>query len=165
MYIILIGDNMKYIDELKRIVIGGFNLIGKSINEKQFYIEFQDKPHFPKALGDGKMAVYMFLYNDKFLKIGIADKNSSARYQSQHYSVRGNSSTLAKSLVEDERMSDVNERNVKEWIMNNCQRYNIILDAEVGSFALSLIEGLLHHKYMPVYEGSKKKSKEIRNKR
>ena len=56
-------------------------------------------------------------------------------------------------MVNDEKMKDVNENNVKEWILNNCERYNILIDESVGRFALSLIEGLLHHKYLPRYEG------------
>lgn len=100
------------------------------------------------------MAVYMFLFNSDFLKIGKANHRSNARFCSHHYSLSA-PSTLAKSLLADYEMISFNitPSNVKDWIKTNCRRIDIIIDADLGVFALDLIEGIMHYKYEPRYEG------------
>ena len=128
-------------------------MTGKPITEDCFYIEHQPINHNPKALPDGKMAVYTFVSNDEFLKIGKANKNSKARYQSHHYYIDSGLSTLARSIVKDLNEPTINETNVRNWIISNCERFDVIIDAKLGSMALDLIEGILHYKYNPRYEG------------
>ncbi|MDQ6577004.1 MAG: hypothetical protein Q5546_08645, partial [Haemophilus parahaemolyticus] len=95
-------------------------------------------------------------YKDTYLKIGKVGAKSKARYTSQHYLPNSSISNLAKSILKDESFSNVHaitEKNVGEWIKDNCQRINILIDKELGHFALSLIEAMLHYKYQPKYEG------------
>lgn len=101
------------------------------------------------------MGVYTFWYKEKFLKIGKAGPNSNARFLSQHYNPRSAQSTLAASILLDKGMQNegITEGNVGDWIKNNCRRVDILLDADLGIFALELIEAALHYKYEPLYEG------------
>ncbi len=89
-----------------------------------------------------------------FLKIGQANVNSKARYQSHPYNVGSANSTLAKSLLNDQSMTGlVNITNVNQWIKDNCERFDVIIDSKHKKVALNFIEGLLHYKYNPKYEG------------
>ena len=142
-----------YTNEIKELIIKASALTGKPISEDSFYIEHQQINHSPKALPNGKMAVYTFVSNDKFLKIGRAGKKSKARYQSHHYYIKSGSSTLARSLVNDTNEPTITENNVRNWIISNCERFDVIIDASLGSMTLNFIEGMLHYKYNPRYEG------------
>ena len=145
---------MDYSTEIKELIIAASGLTGNPISEADFYIEHQPLKHTPKALPDGKMAVYTFIYNNSFLKIGQANINTKARYQSHHYYIKSAKSTLANSLLKDPAMSLlVDEDNITQWIRDNCERYDVIIDEKYGKNALNFIEGMLHYKYNPKYEG------------
>lgn len=142
-----------YIKEIERLIIEASKATGKKLTKNDFYISHQEKSHIPLRLPKGKMAVYTFIYNGEFLKIGQANKNSSARYQSHHYYVRSGKSTLANSLLNDVNMSSiVTSSNVTQWIKDNCERYDVIINEEHGKETLNFIEGLLQYKYKPRYE-------------
>jgi hypothetical protein len=47
----------------------------------------------------------------------------------------------------------VNANNVNQWIKDNYERFDVIIDAKHQKVALNFIEGLLHYKYNPKYEG------------
>jgi len=102
------------------------------------------------------MAVYVFAYGDTTLKVGKAGSNSQARYVSQHYNPASASSTLAASIVKrggEIGVSDVDFQSVSEWLKDETDRINILLDTEVGIDALSLLETFLHCRLKPVFEG------------
>lgn len=145
---------MSYKKEIADLIIKASAYTGKPLTLKDFTILHQPLGHKPLSLPSGKMAVYTFVYNGVFLKVGQANKNSNARYQSHPYNVGSANSTLAKSLLNDSSMSSlVNESNVKQWIKDNCERFDVIIDAKHQKVALNFIEGLLHYKYNPKYEG------------
>lgn len=129
-------------------------MLGKPI-ESGYRIIDRGLPHTPKSLEKGTMGVYTFLYNDEFLKIGKAGPSSNARFTSQHYLPRSSQSNLSKSVLLDDNMRalGINEDNVGDWIKQNCRRIDIILDKNLGIFALELVEAALHYKYEPRYEG------------
>lgn len=70
------------------------------------------------------MAVYSFIYQDRFLKIGKAGSNSNERFNSQHYDPKNSQSNLAKSLLNDPKLVELNldATNIKEWIKTNTRR-------------------------------------------
>ncbi len=143
-----------YSKEILSLVKEVCQLVGKPLLDSQVEIVYQPLGHKPKSLPSGKMAIYTFVYQENvFLKIGQAGPKSTARYQSHPYNLGSGPSTLAKSLVEDTSMPMVNASNVKTWIKNNCERYDVILDASLDVMILNCIEGLLHYKYLPKYEG------------
>ncbi|MCI8988488.1 MAG: hypothetical protein HFK05_01895 [Clostridia bacterium] len=121
---------------------------------KDFEVVYQPKDHIPYALPKDKMAVYSFVYNNEFLKIGRAFKRSKARFQSHHYYIKSAKSTLANSLLKDPQMSNLfTAQNITQWIKSNCERFDILIDAKFGKLTLNFIEGLMHHQYNPRYEG------------
>ncbi|MGX8797709.1 hypothetical protein ACR6HW_16855 [Fusibacter sp. JL298sf-3] len=89
------------------------------------------------------------------MKIGKAGPSSNARFLSQHYNPKSARSTLAASILADEKMQNkgINETNVGDWIKKNCRRIDILLDVNLGIFTLELIEAALHYRYEPIYEG------------
>ncbi len=124
------------------------------LKDEDFYILYQPKGHIPIKLPKDKMSVYSFVYNDRFLKIGQANTRSNARYQSQHYHPRSSGSNLANSMLKDPAFSSfLNVDNITSWIKDNCEIYDVIIDARLGKVTLNFIEGLLHYKYNPKYEG------------
>ena len=143
-----------YVKEFEDIVQSVSSLLGKPITSGVRVID-RGKPHVPKSLEKGTMGVYTFLFNDEFLKIGKAGPSSNARFSSQHYLPKSSQSNLSKSLLMDETMKEygITEDNVGDWIKNNTRRIDILLDKDLGIFALELIEAALHYKYEPRYEG------------
>ena len=132
-------------------------ILGKPLIYKtEFEIEDRGCPHTPPSkLPNGCAAVYSFICNGKFLKIGKANKKSHARFISHHYGFNA-PSTLAKSVCEDTQMQmlGINADNVKEWIKENTRRIDVIVTCENSEWATCLIEAIMHYKYMPRYEGN-----------
>lgn len=146
---------MDYVHEIDSLIQEVSLAIGKPISRDNYEIVDRGLPHIPPTrLPAGKMAIYMFLLGDEFLKIGKANLRSNARFCSQHYGLNA-PSTLAKSLLSDSGMSGLNvaPSNIKDWIKTNCRRIDVIINAELGVFALELIEGIMHYKYEPKYVG------------
>jgi hypothetical protein len=141
--------------DLKDIILDISAILGKPIFEDKFEIIDRGVPHRPVPLPNGKMGIYMFVYEDSFLKIGKAGPKSNARFYSQHYNQKSAKSTLAASILSDKTFDNVNitESNIGDWIKENCYRMDILIDANLGIFALELIEAALHYKYEPMYEG------------
>lgn len=146
---------MNYKSEIENLITNTSAVTNTPLMLNQdFYIVYQPQKHTPLPLPKGKMAVYTFVYNGIFLKIGQANKNSKARYQSHHYYIKSGKSTLANSLMKSNLISTpINTTNVTQWIKDNCERYDVIIDEKFGKYTLNFIEGLLHHQYKPKYEG------------
>lgn len=146
-------DNIK--NDFYETIIDIFNALGNPIDCSQITIIDRHVPHTPCSLPKGKMGIYSFYYNGDFLKIGKVGPKSNARFLSQHYNPNSSKSNLARSILNDNKMAKLNltEQNISEWIKNNCQRVDIILDESLGIFTLELIEAVLHYKYKPLYEG------------
>ena len=146
---------MDIVSEIGELIINISALLGKPIKADQFIIIDHSFPHHPKALPRGRMGVYIFLYEDEFLKIGKAGPKSTARFLSQHYSPSSSASNLSSSILTDPLMQQysLSQANVGSWIRENCRRVDVLLDASLGIFALELVEALLHYRYQPRYEG------------
>jgi hypothetical protein len=114
-------------------------------------------PHAPpKTIPEGKMAVYSFFYNGRALKVGKAGPKSKARYTSQHYNSGSAPSTLAASLERKPEIIDLAPSDVtdsKQWIKQNTQRINFVINTSLGVDVLNLIEAFLIAKLSPAYEG------------
>ena len=113
-------------------------------------------------LPKGKCAVYTFICEGRFLKIGQAGPNSGPRYQYDHYldltEQRKDSSTLAKSVLHDPDFSaSLSGTDVKDWLKTHTARIDILFvdpgDAHERKLLLNFVEGLLQFKFKPKYEG------------
>lgn len=141
---------------IKKTILDITDVLGRPIDTTKFEIIERGLPHsVPRKLPTGKMAVYTFIYNGTFLKIGKVGPNSNARYTSQHYNPGSSKSNLAKSILEDPDMKThcITENNIGTWIKNNCHRIDIEMDVSLGIFTLELVEAVLHYKLNPKYEG------------
>ena len=139
------------------------SVLEREIARDKYEILDRGVPHIPQRLPHGKMGIYTFLYNDRFLKIGKAGTNSGPRFLSQHYNPRLAKSTLAASLLADKEMHPfhLDENNVKDWIKQNCRRIDVIMDAGLSIFALGFVEAILHFYYEPKYEGFSSQRKNV----
>lgn len=145
------------VEEFNTIITNVFDILDKPLDTSKYVIIDRKVPHCTKPLPKGKMGIYCFYYNGKFLKIGKVGPKSNARFLSQHYNPNSSKSNLASSILNDSKINylNLNEKNISDWIKNNCQRIDILLDESLGIFSLELIEAILHYKYQPVYEGFK----------
>lgn len=146
---------MDYVSDFDKVIREVSTVLGKPIKKEKYRIVDRGVPHHPQTLPFMEMGIYVFLYMDKFLKIGKAGANSNARFLSQHYNPKSAQSTLARSILYDPDMQNrgITENNVGIWIKNNCRRIDILLHVDLGIFSLELIEAALHFKYEPLYEG------------
>ena len=143
------------IDGAIKDFIGVAELAHVKLNLDDFEIKYLEAPHRPPSnLPSGKMAIYGFLLDGKWLKIGMVGPKSKARYTYQHYSPNAAPSTLAKSILNDIDMwnGKVQPENIGDWIKNNTNRVNILLDSEHGMILLPLLEAFLHLRLRPLYE-------------
>lgn len=154
----MVSKNINEYENIKIVLNQICTLLGKSIDLSKIQIIDQKAPHRSIKLKENSMAIYMFKYKDTFLKIGKVNSKSSARFTSQHYNPNSARSNLAKSILEDTafcKKHSINENNIKEWIYENLDRIDILLDVSLGVFVLNLLEASLHYKYKPIYEGYK----------
>lgn len=131
-------------------------LLGEPIDTNKIKIIERNAPHKYQKLPENSMGIYMFKYKDEFLKIGKVNSKSNARFTSQHYNPASTRSNLAKSLLQDEifcKKHSLTEKNIKEWMFENLDRIDILLENDLGIFTLNLLEACLHYKYKPKYEG------------
>lgn len=132
-------------------------LAGIHPDQLDIKLEILELPHTPRRLPNGKMAVYVFCYKDRTLKIGKAGPKSNARYTSQHYNPRSAPSTLSASLLQyQDRLNlaaEFDSETVGDWIKQNTQRINFILNAECGINVLTLLESFLQCCLNPEFEG------------
>jgi hypothetical protein len=114
-------------------------------------------PHSqPKKLPIGKMAVYVFDFENGCLKVGKVGPNSQARYTSHHYNPASSGSNLSRSLVNDPYLSASNALNVENiglWVKENTYRVDFLIDAKLGMPVLNLLEAFLQCRLRPRYEG------------
>jgi hypothetical protein len=132
-------------------------LAGMKIRSEAINIEKLSRPHKPpSSLPKGKMAVYVFSEENRTLKVGKVGPRSQARYTSQHYNAGSVPGTLAASILKDQNSvarHAQNEANVSDWIKENTDRVNFILDVELGISVLTLLESFVQCRLRPVFEG------------
>ena len=115
------------------------------------------KTHKPTKLPPDYFAVYIFEYNKKILKVGkVSGSNNNDRYYQHHYIPKAANSTLAKSLINDDLFSKTcNENNVRDWILKNTNRYNILIPQKYGRNFVNFVEAYFILKLNPIFEGRK----------
>ena len=140
---------------LKTKLIDVLRLATIEVDEGQIEIVDRGVPHQPKSLPNGMYGIYMFQFEDTFLKIGKVGSKSNARFISQHYNAESSQSNLAKSILLSEKFSSYNltSETAGEWMKKNLRRIDILIDVHMGVFTLNLIEAFLHAYYEPRFEG------------
>lgn len=129
-----------------------------NIDKNKIEIIRREKPHKIDLLNSNQMAIYTFSYKGEYFKIGKAWSNSNPRFKYQHYNPNSTNSNLAKRILDNDEFCNkekINENNIQDWMKNNLQRIDIIIDKDLKIFTLNLFESCLHYKYEPIYEGYK----------
>jgi len=133
-------------------------LAGFDINENDMQILNWNagmNTHIPAKLPRGFCAVYIFKWNDIYLKVGKANSKSSARYQSHHYYPESSNSNLSKSLLNDtEFQTLLGNMSTSDWLRTNINRYNILIPRDFGSNFVNFAEAFFILKCNPMFEGS-----------
>ena len=112
--------------------------------------------HIPLALPANSAAVYIFKWNDIYLKVGKVNANSNARYQSQHYNPGSSKSNLSKSLLSDNEFKALlGNGNVGEWLKTNTTRFNIIIPSNLGKNFAHFAEAFFILKCNPRFENTR----------
>ena len=112
--------------------------------------------HIQPRLPNGFNAVYIFKYNQMYLKVGKVSANSNPRYQFQHYSANSNGSTLSKSLINDAYFNNIiNNQVIGEWIKENTTRFNILIPEILTKNFLHFAEAFFILKCSPRFEDSR----------
>ena len=142
-------------NEIINTFIAVARLAGVTINDDQIRIEDRECPHDSPDLPDRHMAVYVFIHDKVYLRIGKVGSRSHSRFKNHHYNPNSSGSNLAKSILGDNDMKKfgLDENNVGDWIRRNTQRIDILIDSSISIFALELLESFLHCKLNPKYEG------------
>lgn len=135
-------------------------LSGIDLSPDDISVESLHRPHCPpKNLPKNRMAVYVFCYKGRTLKVGKAGPKSGARYTSHHYNPGAAKSNLAASLLCSGHEIGIQElldkNNVKGWIKKNTHRYNFIVNSSHPIRVLNLLEAFLQCKLDPKFEGFK----------
>jgi hypothetical protein len=132
----------------------GFNGDANDIELLQWNLGIQN--HIPLQLPADKAAVYIFKWNDTYLKVGKVNENSNARYQSQHYNPNSSNSNLSKSLLGDaEFQALLGNANVGNWIKENTIRFNILIPTNFGKNFVHFAEAFFILKCNPKFENTR----------
>lgn len=112
--------------------------------------------HNPSALPADSAAVYIFKWNNNYLKVGKVNTNSNARYQSQHYNPDSSRSNLSKSLLSDtEFQALLGDGNVGDWLRANTTRFNILIPCTLGKNFVHFAEAFFILKCNPRFENTR----------
>ena len=110
--------------------------------------------HRPIRLPRDFAAVYVFKWNDTYLKIGMVNTNSNARYQTHHYNSSSSNSNLSKSIQNDpEFQALLADADIGDWIKENTTRFNILIPIELGKKFVQFTEAFFILKCNPMFEG------------
>lgn len=132
--------------------LAGFNIAPHNL--QLLVWQAGSETHIPSLLPNGYCAVYIFEYNQAYLKVGKANSKSKARYQSHHYSSSSSNSNLSKSLLNDTYYrAIIGIENTKQWLCNNTTRYNIHIPNQLGSNFVNFVEAYFILKCNPQFEG------------
>ncbi|WP_091730469.1 hypothetical protein [Proteiniborus ethanoligenes] len=87
-----------------KVIREASSVLGKPIDKGKYEIIDRGMSHQPKNLPPRMVGIYTFYHEGKFMKMGKAGPNSNSRFLSQHYSPKSAQSTLAASILLDNRM-------------------------------------------------------------
>ena len=112
--------------------------------------------HIPLQLPIGYSAIYIFKWNESYLKVGKVNSKSNARYQSQHYNPNSSNSNLSKSLLsEPEFEALLGDTMPGDWLRNNTTRFNILIPERLGKNFVHFAEAFFILKCNPRFENTR----------
>lgn len=131
-------------------------LAGVPIALTEIKVEELLAPHCsPTSLPIGKLAVYVFMYGERCLKIGKAGTKSTARNCNEQYDLNA-VNTVAKSLIKNQThfsLTGLNGSNIDNWIYQNTNRINVLFPSKFGVALLLLLESFMQCRLNPELDG------------
>ena len=144
-------------DLVNAATIAGYNVDINGLQLLQWNAGIQT--HIPLALPANSAAIYIFKWNDFYLKVGKVNENSNARYQSQHYNSNSSPSNLSKTLKNESEFHalarqypDTDQGN---WIKENTTRFNILIPSILGKNFVHFAEAFFILKCNPMFENTR----------
>jgi hypothetical protein len=117
------------------------------------------RTHISSSLPNGFAAVYIFKWQNGYLKVGKVNANSNARYQSQHYSANSSPSNLAKTLRNESEFHALTAQSAEtdwgRWIKENTTRFNILIPEKFGKNFVHFAEAFFILKCQPMFENTR----------
>ena len=112
--------------------------------------------HIPIALPKDFAAVYIFKWNDSYLKVGKVNSKSNARYQSQHYNPDSSNSNLSKSLLNEPEFEVLLRGSLPgNWLKENTVRFNVLIPSSLGKNFVHFAEAFFILKCSPRFENTR----------
>jgi hypothetical protein len=143
--------------EIAAAFVKAASLAGILISLSDIEIQELCAPHRPpSSLPAETLAVYVFMFGQRCLKVGKVGKKSAARFCSQHYGAKRVPSILARSLIEAQArlgISGLDEGNVTAWICEHLDRVNFLIPEKYSMSCISLFETFVHCRLSPEFEG------------
>ena len=135
-------------------MIAAANLTGFQVQSNQIQFMTLDAgidTHVQLELPNGMQAVYIFKYEDIYLKVGKAGIFNKARYRSHHYKHIYANNNLALSLIIDPEIITPEADFINIWIRENTTRFNLLIDVNLGVNFLNFMEAFFILKCDPKY--------------
>ncbi len=112
--------------------------------------------HIPLQLPRGYSAIYIFKWNECYLKVGKVNSKSNARYQSQHYNPNSSISNLSQYLMNDPEFEDILvDTHPGDWLKENTTRFNILIPERLGKNFVHFAEAFFILKCNPRFENTR----------
>ena len=139
------------------------NLLVEAANLTGFEVDVNDlnllhwragiENHIPQSLPINFAAVYIFKWNDSYLKVGKVNSKSNARYQSQHYNPESSRSNLARTIRNEPQFQALLGDLIPGiWLKTNVERFNILIPARLGKKFVHFTEAFFILKCQPMFE-------------
>jgi len=91
---------MTLAEEIQSMIECVYEILGKPLTHNEIRIVDRGCPHEPPKNLEGGAAVYCYIYNSEFLKIGKANKNSKSRFVYHHYRVKHSFTKHISKIIE-----------------------------------------------------------------
>lgn len=93
--------------------------------------------HVPEPLPKDCCSIFVYQWNDMYLKVCRALPKANDIYQLHHYKKDTSRSNLAKSLMSDPYFKDIlGKTHPGDWVKANTTRYNVLIPASAGELFL-----------------------------
>lgn len=131
--------------------LAGFNEV--NIRDLEFEHFENGENHGPQNLDVNFAGIYIFKWNDRYLKVGMDNSVSGNRFRVYHYNPNSTTSNLSKSLIlEPEFQALIGDMAPGNWIRENTHRFNILIPKRLGKNFICFAEAFFILKCNPLFE-------------
>lgn len=139
-------------DLIKAANLAGFN----NVNITDLVLEhFENgENHVQQNLDANNAGIYIFKWNERYLKVGMDNSVSGKRFKVYHYNPNSTTSNLSRSLItEPEFQALIGDNHPGNWIRANTHRFNILIPKRLEKNFICFAEAFFILKCNPFFEG------------